>query len=135
VFGKIKGSQAVIQSPPYVNETSQQIILHGVCVGVNVFVGVTVGDNLGVVDDGVTVGVNVFVGVTVTVGVGVTVGVNVFVGVTVTVGVGVTVLVGVGVGGQNVLSSHLEALAFNTSSTLLMFAHKTSLSLVTVPIF
>jgi hypothetical protein len=117
VFGKIKGSQAVIQSPPYVNETSQQIILHGVGVGVNVFVGVTVGDNLGVVDDGVTVGVNVFVGVTVT------------------VGVGVTVLVGVGVGGQNVLSSHLEALAFNTSSTLLMFAHKTSLSLVTVPIF
>jgi hypothetical protein len=96
------------------------------------------------VDDGVTVGVNVFVGVNV----GVTVGVNVFVGVNVgvcdnlgvvddgvTVGVTVTVGVGVGVGGQNVLSSHLEALAFNTSSTLLMFAHKTSLSLVTVPIF
>jgi len=132
VLGKIKGSQAVIQSPPYDNEISQQIILHGVGVGVNVGVGLAPD----LVDVGVTVGVNVFVGVNVGVGVFVFVGVGV--GVVdggVTVGVTVTVGVGVGVAGQNVLSSHLDALAFNTSSTLLMFEHKTSLSLVTVPIF
>jgi hypothetical protein len=54
------------------------------------------------------------------------------------VGVGVAVGVGVGVGvgpeGQKVLSSHFEAFDFKTSSTLLILAHKISLSLVIVPI-
>jgi hypothetical protein len=96
--------QASLQSLPYDNEASQQIILHGL---LGVTVGVGVGD--GVAPAGVFVGVGVGVGVP-------------------------TEVVGVGVG-QNVLSSHLEAFAFNTLSTLLMFAHKTLLSLVIVPIF
>jgi hypothetical protein len=95
-------------------------------VGVVVLVGVLVG----VV---VLVGVFVFVGVTL----GVTLGVTVLVGVIVGVGVGV----GVDTNGQKTLSSHLDiplsakVLVLGLSSTLLMFAHKTSLSLATVPIF
>ena len=75
----------------------------GVVVGVDVIVGVGLGDN-----PGVTVGVEVVVGVTVgvVVGVGVIVGVGLGDNPGVTVGVGVIVGVGVGVGLLHGISSN-----------------------------
>ena len=82
----------------------------------------------------------VLVGVAVLVGVlgGVLVGVTVLVGVIVCVGTGLPpgVLVGVivGVGEQKSMSSIFFAFALSISSILLILAHKTSLTLLTVGI-